>query len=234
MGATNKSVEAVACTTSIFFDDLLNGNITADGEHFYMGSTNIYQRLSNIDANVTALANDLTTNAKSDLQSLQTKATAAMGQIEVFPNTTANASFVLVYNDPTTRSSSGTKVTSLLGGMLGNAADYTSLCGVLYNGINGLKSLLTSAINGLNGFNSSDFTRFLSAVTKSVGSMTDSMTAIDNTVPSNMNTLQNYVVALEAILIIFHIQVVLSVVLIIVYVFMTKRYRGLLPCLFKK
>lgn len=230
VGNTNNSVRDVSCAVSVLFDDVLNGNITNDQQHYFMGTKNLYEKLNTIWANVTALANDLKTNAEADMMALQVKATTAMGSIEVLPNTSPFTNFVLVYTDPTPRSSS-TQVNSEYSTLLGNAGVKGSLCGNLYSGVSGLKGLLDTGVNGLNGFDPTVFSNTQIGVTQSIQGLQNDIIAMDSKLDSGMQPVRLGIDVLDGFMVVFHASVILSVALIIAYVILAKRLHELFPCL---
>ena len=198
-----------------------------------MGTTNLHDKLTNITPNVSALANDLQTNTQADMMALQIKTSAAKGQLEVLPNSSPNTNFVLVYTNPTPRTSTS-QVSSQYSSLLGNSGTRTSLCGTLYNGIVGLDSLLNTAVTGMTNYDNTAFTSSIDVVVQSIQSLGNDVTAMDSSLTAKIKPVQSYIDALDGLVVFFHVLVIIIIGLIIVYVILTKRFRDLFPCCFKQ
>lgn len=222
VATTDRSVKTTACAASILLDDALHGNITGDGEHYFLGTTGIVEQLAIVEATVTALANNLTTNARPPMQSLKNKATTVKSQLEVLASGNSNTSFSLTYTDPTSRSSLGTQINSSLGGLLGNPAVSGSLCGTLYSGVSTLDGLLTTGINALDSFNSTALTNSIGAITSSAKNMSDGIVAMDANVSETVSQLQGYVSGLEVLLVLFYLALFATIALTIVFLVLSQ------------
>ena len=83
-----KSIDAVSCSSSIILDDIINGNVTTDGQSFFLGLTQLDSQLANLDGNLTTI-NSSMTNLKSssaNITTVHTAGTNALTNIAKIPN----------------------------------------------------------------------------------------------------------------------------------------------------
>ncbi len=50
----------MACASSIMFDDIVNGNVTLDGQNFFIGVNNLITEVGNLNANLGDIQNNIT------------------------------------------------------------------------------------------------------------------------------------------------------------------------------
>lgn len=193
----------------------------------------MYDKLTSITPNASALANDLQTNTQSDMTALKAKTTTAKGELEVLPNSNPNTNFVLLYTNPTPRSLTS-QVASQYSSLLGNSGARTSLCGALYNGIVGLDTLLNAAVTGLANYNNAAFTSSINTVMQSIQDLSKDVTAMDSSIAPKLKPVKSFIEVLDALLVLYYVLVIIVVGLILAYVAITKRFRELFPCLCKQ
>ncbi len=58
--SVTNAISSISCSIAVVPDDLLNGNVTADGQNFFTGLNMLYQSLSWFDGNLTSINNILT------------------------------------------------------------------------------------------------------------------------------------------------------------------------------
>jgi len=174
----------MGCAASIFVDDVLNGNTTANGTTFFTGLNTLSGQLSslnaslaNINGNFTDLAN--TTGGKSF--NAKSYVSSRMDDVKKIPDSTA---FVLSlsYSTPIDSNSATGTLTSLFVSILGDYTNSSSLVGALYSVIKGIYTTIDTAKSGASSFNStySSISGALSGIQSSIGSITSSINNVDN------------------------------------------------------
>lgn len=83
-----KGINDLQCSTAIMFDDIVNGNVTADGNNFFIGVTNLVQSISDLSGNMTTI-NTQIGNLDSGLTAVVTALNTAKNDIQLVPKNNA-------------------------------------------------------------------------------------------------------------------------------------------------
>lgn len=125
----------MACSLSIFTDDLLNGNVTLAKTSFFTGLNQFAGNLGNLNGNLTNIKNNLT-----DLSNLASGTTythvnnvqTAITSIKKIPDNSGSAAMNLVYSTPISASSTTGTLPSSFNSILGTWTANNSLVFNLY------------------------------------------------------------------------------------------------------
>lgn len=129
-------IESFECAYSITLDDLMNGNITSDKTSFFAGGAMLVKYLNYLSGNISRLVTNLSVSTEQGFKAALSSASTSQAQLEYLPNTTtANASFVLDYIDPTPLSETQESVRSEFGSALGTCNQNNTMCGNLCNSV---------------------------------------------------------------------------------------------------
>jgi len=123
---------------AIFTDDLLNGNVTADGQDFFVGLNQFSTQLTNLETNLTNLRNNFTdlalTTVASTSQTQLNNVIAVRDKVSYIPQGgTTTGAMTLSYTNPIDGSTGS--IASTFRTILGSHTATTSLVGGLYTAI---------------------------------------------------------------------------------------------------
>jgi hypothetical protein len=84
-------VYATSCSSAIILDDLINGNVTADGKNFWIGLVKLFDELGSLNANVGDIQNNISTLASSNptMIGYLNDISTAKNNIQLIPNNAA-------------------------------------------------------------------------------------------------------------------------------------------------
>ena len=121
---------------AIFTDDLLNGNVTADGQDFFVGLNQFSTQLTNLQTNLTNLRNNFTNLADTTgaSQTQLNNVIAVRDKVSYIPQGgTTTGAMTLSYTNPIDGSTGS--IASTFPTILGSHTATTSLVGGLYTAI---------------------------------------------------------------------------------------------------
>ncbi len=158
------------------FDDIVNGNVTADGTGFFTGVTMLVQSINNLSTNM-ATINSSINDLNGNISGVVTNLATAKSDIQLVPNNAnADGNAVITYN---------TKISDTFGSTSGTTPSlFVAILGSSNNGgiIGSIYSSISATYDTLNGIKSSSgaFTSGASGFTSAVGSMTSDLTNVQN------------------------------------------------------
>lgn len=173
----------LGCSTSIFVDDVLNGNVTSSGTSFFTGLNTLYNQLTNLDGNLSFIDSkltDLNTTSSSKSYDALSYVTTSMTNVQKIPDTASPYVLNLKYPNPidTAYSPAPTlSVDSLFKDVLGSYSNSNSLVGGLYTLLKTISDLITNARS-----NAATFKSNLSSVNSAVASIKNSISSIISSV----------------------------------------------------
>ena len=96
------TLKRVSCSVAVVPDDLLNGNVTADGAAFFTGLNMLSQSLTWFDGNLTSINNVLTkfNSSNSNMTTAISDGTTLMTNIKDTDGNTGNGMTTLTYGAP--------------------------------------------------------------------------------------------------------------------------------------
>lgn len=131
-----KAFQNMGCSLAIFTDDLLNGNVTADGTSFFTGLnvfstslTSLSGNLTNIQGNLTDLSNLASGTTYTDVNNLLT---VQNNYIKKIPDNAGTGSMSLTYSTPINSASTTGTLTSSFVNILGTWSTSSTLVYNLY------------------------------------------------------------------------------------------------------
>lgn len=83
-----KGINDLQCSTAIMFDDIVNGNVTADGSNFFIGVTNLVQSINDLSGNMTTISTQIG-NLDSGLTTVVSNLNTAKNDIQLVPKNNA-------------------------------------------------------------------------------------------------------------------------------------------------
>ena len=137
----------MTCASSIVLDDLMNGNVTADGSSFFAGLSQIKTQLGYLNGNLTAINSTMSNIASNstNMTRVQNDATAALAAIARIPNN-VNAGGdmnTITYNTPFNSATITGNITSIFPPILGSSTTGGHV-GFLYTFVNATKASISS------------------------------------------------------------------------------------------
>jgi len=177
-------IEDLQCSTAILFDDIVNGNVTADGSAFFTGVSVMVSTINDLNTNINDISNNMT-NLNNGLTTIVNDMNTALGNIQQVPQGVASGGNAVIdyaskINEPFGSTTQGTVssafVTALgsssTGGIIGTI--YSTIQ-TGYNTLSGIKSSAAAFASGAAGFSSS------------VGSITSDLNNVQTQI-NNINT----------------------------------------------
>lgn len=174
----------IQCSTAMFFDDIVNGNVTTDGNSFFIGVSQIVSTMGSLSTNMNTINTSLA-NLAGNLTAVTGHLSTAQNNIQLVPNNAAaDGNAVINYNAPIGSSSpSAGSLPSGFPTVLGSSGN-GGIIGTLYSKIASASSTLSSIQSGANGFTSG-----AAGLSGSIGTMTTTL----NNVQTQINNLDSSV-----------------------------------------
>ena len=176
-------IEDLQCSTAILFDDIVNGNVTADGSAFFTGVTQLVSTINDLNTNINFIRDNMT-NLNTGLTTIVNNLATAKDDIQKVPKgLLSGGNAVIDYKtkisdpyDPTTGTYSSDFVTVLgssnTNGTIGTL--YTNI-ETGYNTLNGIKTSAAGFASGAAGFSSS-----IGGITSDLTSVQTQINDLDN------------------------------------------------------
>jgi len=175
------------------FDDIVNGNVTADGSAFFTGVTKLVSTINDLNTNINDIKNNMT-NLDSGLSTIVTDLSTAKDDIQKVPqNALSGGNAVIDYKTrisdpyiPSTGTVSSIFVTVLgssnTGGIIGNL--YSNI-ETGYNTLSGIKTSASAFAAGATGFSSS-----IGGITSDLNNVQTQITDLDNSVKDGLDLME--------------------------------------------
>lgn len=173
----------IQCSTAMFFDDIINGNVTTDGNSFFIGVSNLVSTIGSLNTNMGTINTSLY-NLNTSLGTITTHLTTTQTDIQKVPNNVAaDGNAVINYNSPIGTAGSSTPLASGFVSVLGSSGN-SGIIGEFYSKISSTYSTLNTIMGGTSGFVSGS-----GGLTSSIGTMTTTL----NNVQTQINDLDGSV-----------------------------------------
>jgi len=169
----------LACSTAIFTDDLLNGNVTLNGSSFWVGLNQFVTQIVNLNGNLTNISNNFTSLSNAGMTASTTALTNALTAIKNIPQV-GGAALSLAYTSPIT-GASGTDV-STFPAILGTYDTAGTLVYAMYQAVSGINTFVTGIQSSATTFTSQIGTigSSVSSIQSSLNSMISSISSMDS------------------------------------------------------
>lgn len=76
----------MACASSIMFDDIVNGNVTLDGQNFFIGVNNLITEVGNLNTSIGNIENNISQLTGTGMTDVLSAITAAKTSLSKVPN----------------------------------------------------------------------------------------------------------------------------------------------------
>lgn len=164
------------------FDDIINGNVTADGKNFFTGVTKLTQSLTALDGQI-GTVNTQMGNLNTALTSVVSDLNAAKGFIDLVPTGVAGGTADIKYNSkihqsPIAAANVGI-IKSTLNSLLGSSTSGTGIVGGFYQAISTTHATLSGIATDSNGFATNSGTNL---PTSQINSINNDLTKVSNQV----------------------------------------------------
>ena len=180
------------CATAIAFDDIVNGNVTKNGQNFFIGVNQLITEINALSTNMGSISTQLG-NLGTGLGTVVTDLGIARDDIRKVPNNVVlDGNVALVYNgkinDPT--ASATTPITSLFATVLGSSNN-GGIIGGFYSAMDSTYTTLNSIKSNSNSFSSgsASFNSAIGGITSSLGTLQTQVTDLDSSLKSGLSSI---------------------------------------------
>lgn len=184
-----EGLDSMTCAASIMFDDIINGNVTADGKYFFIGVSQLVTEITNLNNSMGTVTSQI--NQLSGAQMVTTKnniATARTNVQKVPANAAADGNAVISYTTPIDQPyvASNTPITSFFGSTVLGSSNNGGIIGGFYSVLDTMYNSIDGIISSSSSFASST-TPFTAAIDTIIGllgnfrnTLNDLNTSVDN------------------------------------------------------
>ncbi len=172
----------MACASSIMFDDIVNGNVTLDGQNFFIGVENLITEVNNLNTSIGNIQSNITQLTGSGMTDVLSAITAAKTSLSKVPNDAdapGNAS--ITYNTDIDASSPTTTTDSLIVQILGSQSqngivgNFWSKLSDTFTLLDGIKSQSSTFSSGAGSLDTSPLTTNLGSLKTTINNLGDSL-----------------------------------------------------------
>jgi hypothetical protein len=135
----------MACSSAILIDDMINGNVTADGKSFFIGMSPLSTQIGVLNSNIVTIDNNLLTisDTGANMTAIKAQSATALDDIAKIPSGVNNGNLmVLTYPTPLELAVTPNTINSEFPGILGSKTT-AGIVKTLYDIIGGTDGNLT-------------------------------------------------------------------------------------------
>ena len=180
-----EGLDSMTCAASIMFDDIINGNVTADGQYFFIGVSQLITEINNLNTNIGSITSDINNLSGAQMTTAKNDIGTAKANVQKVPaNVLADGNAVITYTTPIdqTYASGNPTITSFFGSTVLGSSNNGGIVGEFYSSLNLMYNTIDGIISSSTSFSSST-----GAFTSAIGSVTGALDGFKNTL-NDLNT----------------------------------------------
>lgn len=190
------SFNNMGCSLAIFTDDLMNGNVTTDGQSFFTGLNVFSSSLTDLDTNLTSISTTLSDlsntgggDSKTYVDNIDTVQTT---YLQILPTGSGSGAMSLSYNTPINSAAPSGSVTSVFPAKLGTYTTSGTLLYNLYVSVEYAKQLMQGIKDNADGFSStsSNINSQLSTIQNTINDLVADIDSMDKKFGDYLNYLK--------------------------------------------
>jgi len=192
----SSSITSLSCATSIVLDDILNGNVTTNGNSFFVGLNQLYLQLGYLNNNLSSINTTMQNldSSSTNMTNVYNLAITALSDIAKIPaNVNAGGNMnTISYSTPLNSASPSSTTTSIFPSILGSSTT-GGYIGTLYSVVSAVQSSLSAISTSSDSFASetTNFQNGVSNMQQSVQDFASFLEVADNSLYGLLNTINS-------------------------------------------